>query len=565
MNLINSLQELVKNSPGRTAREYSQKLKKQGFVDVERSKVNSIFYRNSQLFEFCKDNVNIPRWFLKDVKPVITPIQPPSKIKSIHTDNPKMALYQWQKEAIANWKAQNCQGVVEAVTGAGKTRVGIRAAIEELEKGGFVLVIVPSLELLRQWEKSFREYLPDKTRIGLFGDRLQATFKNSDIIISTIHAARKYELSPKAKGGLLIADECHRYGSECNKDALDERFSKRLGLSATYRRNDNGNTDFLEPYFGETCFEMDYARAIDDGVISNFSVALVGVIFSNDERVKYEEYSKNLNQLKKKLINNFGVVEEPFGEFMKEVSRLAKSNFEDGKFVAGRYMKAFKNRRELLAESPSKINGLLKLIDSIRSANRTLIFTQTIESAETIAENLQTFKINARAIHSQIKMDERKQILQEFGEGNIKVVVAPQVLDEGIDVPEADLAIIIAASKTRRQMIQRMGRVLRLKKDGRLARFALLFVEETSEDPNFGAHEAFIEEITKVAISVKKFNHYAPAEKICQYLSETATHKTDDLNIERRKIPKNLQKPPRQNQQNYLFSQAKQHQTKPPF
>lgn len=557
MNLLNTIQNLVKQSPSRTAREYSQKLKALGFANVDRTEVNRIFYRNSQLFESCNDSLNIPRWFLKDNKAVEITVQSLPKIKLNQSNSQKIELYQWQKEALVKWKAQDYQGVVEAVTGAGKTRVGISAAIEELKQGGFVLVIVPSLELLRQWEKNLKEYLHSKIKIGLFGNGSQATFNNCNIIISTINAARRYELLPPVGGGLLIADECHRYGSKCNKDALDERFTRRLGLSATYRRNDKGNTDFLEPYFGNTCFEMDYARAINDGVISNFSVALIGVTFSGNERIKYDEYSKKLNQLKKKLINNFGVVEEPFGEFMKDVCELNNGGYGEGTFIARSYLSAFEKRRKLLAESPSKINGLIKLIDAIHSANRTLIFTQTIESAGNIAETLQSFKINAQAIHSQIKMDERRRILQKFGEGDLQVVVAPQVLDEGVDVPEADLAIIVAASKTRRQMIQRMGRVLRLKKDGRLARFALLFVEETSEDPNNGAHGEFIDEITKVAVSVKNFSCHAPTEKICQYLSKIAPHKTADLTLERKLIRKNLRKIPRRNQQSYLFGQSK--------
>ena len=66
---------------------------------------------------------------------------------------------------------------------------------------------------------------------------------------------------------------------------------------------------------------------------------------------------------------------------------------------------------------------------------------------------------------------------------------APRVLDEGVDVPAADLAVIVGASRSRRQMIQRMGRILRRKSDGRLARLAVLFVEGTVEDPAAGAHE----------------------------------------------------------------------------
>jgi superfamily II DNA or RNA helicase len=83
----------------------------------------------------------------------------------------------------------------------------------------------------------------------------------------------------------------------------------------------------------------------------------------------------------------------------------------------------------------------------------------------------------------------------------LKVVCAPRILDEGIDVPEAELAIIVAASKSRRQMIQRMGRVIRLKRDGRPARILLTYVRGTSEDPAYGGHEAFLDEVVPYALS----------------------------------------------------------------
>jgi len=77
-----------------------------------------------------------------------------------------------------------------------------------------------------------------------------------------------------------------------------------------------------------------------------------------------------------------------------------------------------------------------------------------------------------------------------------------QTLEEGVDVPDADLAIIVAASKQRRQMIQRMGRVMRQKADGRDARFVILYVEDTDEDPRLGAHELFVNELIEVAREV---------------------------------------------------------------
>ena len=123
-------------------------------------------------------------------------------------------------------------------------------------------------------------------------------------------------------------------------------------------------------------------------------------------------------------------------------------------------------------------------------------------------------------LDSGMRPEERGAVLEMFAEGFLQVVVAPQVLDEGVDVPEADLAVILAASKTRRQMIQRMGRVLRVKKDGRLARFALLYVEGTSEDPDMGAHGDFVEEITDVAVRVERFGTRAPATRLCESLCE---------------------------------------------
>lgn len=140
--------------------------------------------------------------------------------------------------------------------------------------------------------------------------------------------------------------------------------------------------------------------------------------------------------------------------------------------------------------------------------------------AERASRELQGVNISAGMVHSGMRPEERRAVLEMFAGGFLQVVVAPQVLDEGVDVPEADLAVILAASKTRRQMIQRMGRVLRVKKDGRLARFALLYVEGTSEDSDMGAHGDFVEEITDVADRVERFGARAPATRLCESLCE---------------------------------------------
>ncbi len=116
-------------------------------------------------------------------------------------------------------------------------------------------------------------------------------------------------------------------------------------------------------------------------------------------------------------------------------------------------------------------------------------------------------------------MSERKQVFAAFEDGEHELVAAPRLLDEGVDVPAADLAIVLASSRSRRQMVQRMGRVVRKKKDGRLARLAILYVMDSSEDPEV-AHEDFLYLVTNVARDIVYFGPKATPEQICHYLND---------------------------------------------
>jgi RNA polymerase primary sigma factor len=98
------------------------------------------------------------------------------------------------------------------------------------------------------------------------------------------------------------------------------------------------------------------------------------------------------------------------------------------------------------------------------------------------------------------------------------LVAAPRLLDEGVNVPSADLAIVLATSRSRRQLVQRMGRVIRKKADGREARLVVLFVAGTTEDPGIGAHEDFLDEIGEAAAEVKVFRPRSPSGAIAAWL-----------------------------------------------
>ena len=189
------------------------------------------------------------------------------------TPAPKpISLYAWQQQALVAWKSEGHRGVIEAVTGTGKTRVGIVAIRDSLAAGGFVHVLVPSIDLQDQWCQELERTFPEH-QVGRRGNDHSDTFRSATVIVSVVNSARDWQVGPVPPGSLLVADECHRYGADGNARALRDEFERRLGLTATFARDDGGCESYLAPYFGDTCFRMRYAQAIEDEVTAHFKVA----------------------------------------------------------------------------------------------------------------------------------------------------------------------------------------------------------------------------------------------------------------------------------------------------
>lgn len=413
-------------------------------------------------------------------------------------ENPH-GLYDWQRDALERWRDHHFRGIIDAVTGSGKTRLAVAAIDEHARDGGRTVVLVPTIVLLHQWVDVLRQSLPTLS-IGRVGDGFDDPLERFDVIVAVIASARTRAFLLKGASGLLVVDECHRSASEKNQDALDDRFTKRLGLSATHERMDGAHETVLLPYFEKVVFTIGYRRAIDDGVITNVRAAFVGVDFTLEERELYQKYILELRSLKRTLVREFGCPSGPFSMFLDTVIRLASGGggMKAG-IAANRWLSKWREKRELLAETVAKQTAVASLIPAMRDADRTLLFTQSIASANAIDDLLIEHGVAARPHHSDLSSDERDDILTAFAKGEISVLSSVQTLEEGVDVPDADLAVIIASSKQRRQMIQRMGRVMRRKNDGRDARFIILFVKDTEEDPRRGAQEAFVDELLDVA------------------------------------------------------------------
>jgi superfamily II DNA or RNA helicase len=430
-------------------------------------------------------------------------------------------IYAWQGEALEAWARHGRFGVIEAVTGTGKTRVGVEAAAEAIQDDIKVVVCVPTLVLLDQWHRVLTT--AGIKRVGRVGGGEHDTFCNNDVLVGTVQSLSKSQEILRFDGKfMLIADECHRDGAPTFQSALNPRYVRRLGLTATFERADDRLRDLSAFFESSPVFEIGYKRAVPEGIVAHYVVARVGVDFTNAERQEYDEANAVCRDSRWRLIQA-GLPQEPFGKFM-EATAAAASDDGDIAIEARRYLEAFSRRVEILSLAQGKVEAVRALAAVVRSSHGALLFTMRVAGAKRAAALLNEQGAKALAISGESSHEEREQALTALREGDVHALAAPRILDEGVDVPEADLAVIIATSSSRLQLIQRMGRVLRLKKGGRRARFVLLYVRETAEDPTAegGAHEAFFDAITPTADSIADFLPEQD-EALCQFLTVGAS------------------------------------------
>ena len=442
-------------------------------------------------------------WVLDD-----SPPPDPAPVVPVAGPLEGLDLRSWQVEAFAAWATAGCRGVVEAVTGTGKTRLAMAAIRACLAQGGRALVLVPTLDLLGQWRRQLSTHVPGAT-VGQLGGGEADELHDHHVVIATPHSAAAVPLDvPSGAVGLLVADEAHRYGAPTWGAALGEAFAMRLALTATYERNDDGLVEVLAPYFGGVVHTYTFADAARDRVIAPFDITFVGVELTEDERRRYDTADEQVRQHRRELVSH-GLPRHPL-ELIAAAARISaaaegRPNTRVGREVvaARAFLSALRKRRDVAAQADAKLSVVRALAPQLaRDGRRGLVFTDTVEQAEDAARILSGAGVAAEEIHGELAGDRRRIRLAQFRNGNLQVVVAPRVLDEGVDVPDAELAVVLAAFRTRRQMIQRLGRVLRLKDDGRAAHLMVAFATGTREDPAEGAQEDFLAEVTDVAASI---------------------------------------------------------------
>lgn len=411
-------------------------------------------------------------------------------------------LRDWQERALQAWCEHGRRGVVQAVTGTGKSRVGVEAIREALAHDYSVVVVVPTVELVEQWVKTLR--VATVEGVGASAEGQKVSFSSHPVIVGTVQSL--FSTPPRRDDGkvLIVADECHRYGAEQWGRVLHPSYRRRLGLTATFERNDDGIGGLLAYFGGPPVFDIGFRHAIDEGVVAHYDVKLLGVDLNVDERAEYDEADEMLQDSRIRLLAA-GFATEPFGAFLHEVQKAAEYDedptLED---AARRFLKAFSRRIDVMTGARAKLDAVDRLAPLVAASHGALLFTRRVDVAEDIAESLQVAGVRAQAVHSKLSRTERRERLVDLRARRLKALVAPTVLDEGIDVPDIDLAVVLGGSKSRRQMIQRMGRVLRWKPDGRKATFIVVYARNTAEDlSEANGQEGCLDLIVEAADSVE--------------------------------------------------------------
>jgi superfamily II DNA or RNA helicase len=337
-----------------------------------------------------------------------------------------LELRDYQREAIAKWKLRGERGIIVLPTGTGKTYIALAVIKEELSRNGRVAVIVPTIVLANQWQQKIYQYVGVKP--ALYYAHEKGIGRVTIFVVNSAYLNRHL----LQYFTLVIVDEVHHLSAPTWKHIVDTVNGKRvLGLTAT-----------PEHPILPIVYYLSVGLAREKKAMVNVEIKPVYAELTPLERYQYEQVDQAIRDVARKLDSA-----KSMGD---------KSSAE----ILDRKLKILANRRkQLMSEVQDKANRVLQIAKA-HPNDKILVFTESIRGAEKIAKLLGDNNIKAATIHSQKSKGVRSTLLAEWGK-SFRVLIAVRSLDEGVDIPDASIGVIVATGKTIRQLTQRLGRILR--------------------------------------------------------------------------------------------------------
>lgn len=342
-------------------------------------------------------------------------------------------LRDYQREAVEAWMRDR-RGVIVLPTGAGKTVVAMEI-IRRLSVS--TLVVVPTLVLLDQWME----------RLSVFGEVGEFSGRRKELRQITVTTYDSAYLAAGYLGGkfmLLVFDECHHLPSEAYRNIAQMSIAPyRLGLTAFPWRSDE-----LHKMLPDLIGGIVYEKRVDElsgDYLAPYRVVRISIPLTEEEK---REYEKNYGRFRDYVVRR-RIQFRSSGDFMKLVMRTGSDP------EAFKALRSLEKARRIAFNARGKIEKLKELLERHRG-EKIIIFTRHNELVYSVSR-----RFLIPAITHEISKEERKEILRKFREGRYTAIVSSQVLDEGLDVPDASVGIIISGTGSAREFIQRLGRILR--------------------------------------------------------------------------------------------------------
>lgn len=416
-------------------------------------------------------------------------------------------MFEWQNECLEIWSQNSYRGIINVVTGAGKTifALGAIARLEDLMADDSIRtlkikIVVPKIFLANQWSNALKEDLGVSAHdIGIYsGSRKDPVHRK--FMIYVVNSAR-YTLSKHIAADhlrndkvFLIADECHHYGSDKNARIFDfitdipgfstssDYFS--LGLSATPETVNY--KEKIVPALGPEIFRYGFEEALNARVINRFAIFNIKLNFDRTEQTEYSELSDQITLLYAKLRRSCAYLftHKNSKIFFYLLEQLSKSQTDPVlSELARKFLMLSFRRKEVVYRAGSRIMCVLDLIERIPEKLKVIIFNERIDITNELYSKLSVLYPDQTGLyHSEIDETDRRIILTKYRKSLIRILVACKALDEGLNVPETDVGIIVSSTNSSRQRIQRLGRILRPSESNNVSRLYYLYIHSSNED-----------------------------------------------------------------------------------
>ncbi|MCX8185110.1 MAG: DEAD/DEAH box helicase [Sulfolobales archaeon] len=365
----------------------------------------------------------------------------------------KVSLRDYQRESLERWVKNGCRGIVALPTGSGKTLIAIAAIVEAKER---TLIVVITKDHVKQW---YEEIAKTSTiPLEFVGFYYSEQKRIAPITIATYQSAFRYMSKLTPYFSLLVIDEVHHLPADKFKRiALGSPAPKRLGLSATPYREDGRHIE-LFPLMGGVVYYKSPIELAEAGYLARHEIVTVKVGLKPDEKRKYLE-------LKKKFKNLVGDVK--FEEILEAARKGDERAIEALKLVT--------EMRKIVQTSKSKVEKVREIVEK-ESGSKIIVFAHYVDLAREIAR-----EVGGLLLTGETEASKREEILRTFKEGREGILVVTTVGDEGLDIPDASVGILVAGTSSPRQFVQRLGRLLR-PTPGKVAKLYEVVTRGTAEE-----------------------------------------------------------------------------------